>query len=175
VSDRTNRWPLIAAGLLLGAGMGGFVDGILFHQVLQWHGMLTARYPSAGIDPETALVHQQVNMFWDGLFHAATWLMTAAGLALLWRAGARPDVPWSGRTFAGSLALGWGLFNLAEGLLDHHVLHVHHVREELGVSVWDAAFLASGVVLALAGLALVRAGASATTARRAPAASPIGP
>ena len=30
-----NPRPLLAAGALLGIGMGGFVDGILFHQILQ--------------------------------------------------------------------------------------------------------------------------------------------
>jgi uncharacterized membrane protein len=39
---------------------------------------------------------------------------------------------------------GWGLFNFVEGLIDHHVLHVHHVVERLGVSVWDWAFLGVG-------------------------------
>jgi uncharacterized membrane protein len=172
VDRQTRRGPLVAAGLLLGAGLGGFVDGILFHQILQWHGMFTGKLPTSGVDAETAVVHLQVNMFWDGVFYAATWLMTAASLALLWRAGARADVPWSARTLAGAMALGWGLFNLIEGVLDHHVLHAHHVREDLGVSAWDAAFLASGVALALAGLALIRAGASDAEARGRGAAVP---
>jgi uncharacterized membrane protein len=30
-----------APGLLLGIGLGGFVDGIVAHQILQWHHMLT--------------------------------------------------------------------------------------------------------------------------------------
>ncbi|HEY0822557.1 MAG TPA: DUF2243 domain-containing protein [Ramlibacter sp.] len=34
---RAERRHLIAAALLLGAGMGGFVDGIVFHQLLEWH------------------------------------------------------------------------------------------------------------------------------------------
>jgi len=54
------------AGLLLGIGMGGFLDGILFHQLLQVHNMLSNLYP-----PDT-LVHLEINMFWDGLFHALT-------------------------------------------------------------------------------------------------------
>ena len=29
-------------GFLLGVGFGGFVDGIVLHQILQWHHMLTA-------------------------------------------------------------------------------------------------------------------------------------
>jgi uncharacterized membrane protein len=110
-----NRRPLIAAGTLLGVGLGGFVDGILFHQVLQVHIMLSAKYPKVGVDPATALAKVEVNMFWDGLFHAFTWAMTALGLGLLWRAVKRPDVPLSTRTFTGSLPLRWGLFNLVEG------------------------------------------------------------
>ncbi len=150
--------PLIAAGTLIGIGMGGFVDGILFHQILQLHGMLSARYPRTGVDPETALVNVEINMFWDGLFHAVTWSATALGLALLWRAVGRRDVPLSSRTFAGSLALGWGLFNLVEGLVDHALLGIHHVVEAGNHPLWDGVFLASGVVLILAGWASIRAG-----------------
>lgn len=147
------RGPLIAAGLLIGAGMGGFVDGIVFHQILQWHNMLSAR-----ILPNT-LVDAKVNMTWDGLFHAGVWLMTALGLLMLWRAGARADVPWSGRTFGGALLAGWGLFNLVEGVIDHHLLRLHHVFEYAAdPRPYDYAFLAAGAALLLAGWALMRAG-----------------
>ena len=27
------------AGILIGIGMGGFVDGIVLHQIAQWHNM----------------------------------------------------------------------------------------------------------------------------------------
>jgi uncharacterized membrane protein len=37
----------VSAGILLGLGLGGFFDGIIWHQVLQWHHMLTsAGYPA---------------------------------------------------------------------------------------------------------------------------------
>lgn len=160
MSGRSNRRPLIAAGLLLGVGLGGFVDGIVFHQILQWHNMLTGPgyYPKTEVDAETIIRNMQVNMFWDGLFHAFTWLTTVAGLALLWRAGQRTDVPWSTRTFVGSLPLGWGLFNMTEGIIDHHVLHIHHVVEGQGHLAWDLGFLASGVVLSIVGLAVMQKG-----------------
>lgn len=151
-SARADRGPLMSAGLLLGVGLGGFVDGIVFHQILQLHNMLSARRP------KDTVVNMEINMFWDGLFHAFTWVMTAAGVWLLWRAGRRADVPWSGRTLLGSMLAGWGLFNLVEGIIDHHVLHVHHVVERLGVSVWDWVFLGSGVVLIAAGWGLIAAG-----------------
>src|SRR3954469_10197876 len=144
MDSRMSRRPLIAAGTLLGVGMGGFVDGILFHQILQLHNMLSAKYPRAGVGVATALVNVEVNMFWDGLFHAFTWATTALGIALLWRAVRRRDVPLSTTTFAGSLPLGWGLFNLVEGLIDHELLGIHHVVEAGNHLLWDVLFLASG-------------------------------
>ena len=39
-----NSMPLIIAGIFLGLGLGGFVDGILLHQILQWHHMLSNVY-----------------------------------------------------------------------------------------------------------------------------------
>jgi len=164
MSVTRNRRPLVAAGLLLGVGMGGFVDGILFHQILQWHNMVSAKYPTAGSvpltgqDTETLRRNVEVNMFWDGVFHAFTWTMNLLGLQLLFAAGRRADVPWSRRTLVGAMLLGWGTFNFVEGVVDHHLLHVHHVREDLGESAWDYAFLASGVVLAGVGWLLLRAG-----------------
>ena len=35
----------VAAGILFGLGLGGFVDGIVLHQLLQWHHMLSGWYP----------------------------------------------------------------------------------------------------------------------------------
>ena len=66
--------------------------------------MLSARYPTVGVDPLTYQRNVEINMFWDGLFHAFTWAMTALGLALLWRAVGRRDVPLSTRTLVGSLS-----------------------------------------------------------------------
>jgi uncharacterized membrane protein len=141
--------PLISAGTLLGIGMGGFVDGILLHQLLQTHNMMSAKRP------KDSIVNMEINMFWDGLFHSFTWLMTAAGIWLLWRAVMRRDVVLSGQTLLGSMIFGWGLFNLVEGVIDHHVLHLHHVVERLGVSIWDWAFLGSGVLLIAVGWTLI--------------------
>lgn len=143
--------PLIAAGVLLGAGLGGFADGIVLHQLLQWHHMISAVVP-----PDT-LIGIKVNMFWDGVFHAAVWLLCVGGLWCLWRAGARADVPWAGRIFGGALLCGWGLFNLVEGLVDHHLLGLHHVSDVTTVAErWDPIYLAGGLVLLIVGVILIR-------------------
>jgi uncharacterized membrane protein len=82
--------------------------------------------------------------------------MTLIGIVLLWKAVKNATVPLSGKTVIGAAFLGWVLFNLVEGVIDHHVLHVHHVVERLGISVFDYAFLGSGLVLGMFGLALIR-------------------
>lgn len=56
-----------AAGILLGLGLGGFFDGIVLHQILQWHHMAT----SAGY-PADSLENLKLNTLLDGLFHAST-------------------------------------------------------------------------------------------------------
>ena len=143
-----NFKPLLASGLLMGAGLGGLADGILFHQILQLHNMLSARIP-----PDTIL-NMKVNMLWDGLFHALAWTATAIALAMLWDAGKRRNVPWNGRAYFGAILVGWGLFNLVEGLIDHYLLGIHHVVEAVGLSIYDYGFLASGIALCAIGLFL---------------------
>ena len=136
--------PILAAGLYLGIGMGGFFDGIVFHQLMQLHNMV-----SHLVFPDT-LVRAEINMFWDGIFHAFCYLMVSIGIALLFRAARRNDVVWSQGVFVGALLTGAGCFNFVEGLIDHQLLQIHHVlerappRAQLGA---DLAFLASGVVL----------------------------
>lgn len=147
------RGPLVASATLLGIGMGGFVDGIVLHQLLQWHHMLSVPRPP------TDLVNLKVNMVWDGAFHALTWVITMVGLALLWRATARTDVVRSTATFTGSLLLGWGLFNVVEGLIDHQLLGLHHVHPGPGQLGWDLGFLLFGAALIVTGgLAIRRSG-----------------
>jgi uncharacterized membrane protein len=144
--------PLVSAGSVMGIGLGGFVDGIVFHQLLQIHNMLSAKFP------KNTIVNVEVNMFWDGLFHAFTWVMVAVGVRMLWIAARRADVPWLGKVFFGGLLLGWGIFNLVEGVIDHHLLQIHHVFEAAGVSIWDWLFLGSGLALILGGTALIKCG-----------------
>jgi uncharacterized membrane protein len=147
---RDDPRPLITAGTVLGMGLGGFLDGIVFHQILQLHGMLSAIYPP------TTVVHIELNMLWDGLFHALTWCLTVAGIVLLWRAARWAQEPWAARAVAGAALMGWGLFNVVEGTLNHFALQVHHVVEQRGLSIWDGAFLGFGVALVVIGALLVR-------------------
>jgi uncharacterized membrane protein len=151
--------PTRLPGLLLGIGLGGFVDGIVLHQLLQWHHLLS----STGDHPRDTLDGLRSNVVADGLFHAATWVFVLVGtLAMVaaWRQG-RLAPTW--RFHVGLLLVGWGVFNLFDGLVNHHLLGLHHVRDDLGGPLaWDVGFLVFGAVLVVGGWLLHRAGAPLT-------------
>jgi uncharacterized membrane protein len=152
--------PPRTSGLLFGLGLGGFVDGIVLHQILQWHHMVSAE------TPPTTLAGLEVNTLADGFFHLATWAcVLAASITSIaaWRQGRLAP---SYSFHFGLVLAGWGIFNLVEGLVDHQLLGVHHVRDDLGAPLsWDLGFLASGVLLVAVGLALHRRGARSLTRR----------
>jgi uncharacterized membrane protein len=152
--------PLVTAGIILGAGMGGFVDGIALHQIAQWHNMISS------IRPTDTLVNAKINMFWDGVFHAGTWAMTALGVALLFRAGRDERNGWSGTVLIGSLLVGWGAFNGIEGIIDHQLLGLHHVNElSAQMLAWDLGFLVLGAAQLALGVALIKRGRATSGAR----------
>ncbi|WP_229398458.1 DUF2243 domain-containing protein [Micromonospora okii] len=159
VTDATDiRLP----ATILGVGLGGFVDGIVLHQVLQWHHLLS----STGSDnigvkayPVDTVPGLEMNTLWDGIFHVVTWVAVLAGLALLYSrvTGSRGRL-WRSPVLWGWALVGWGLFNLVEGIVDHHLLGIHHVRGGPHQLWWDLGFLAFGVVLVAVGWLVQRRG-----------------
>jgi uncharacterized membrane protein len=149
------KMPSKASGLLYGLGFGGFVDGIVLHQILQWHHMVShvEDYPT---DTVAGL---EVNTLADGFFHVATWFFVLAGsitAVKAWREG-RLAPSWS--FHFGLMLTGWGIFNLVEGIVDHHILGVHHVRDDVGSPLsWDVAFLVFGALLVIGGWMLHKRG-----------------
>lgn len=145
--------PALAPALILGIGLGGFIDGIVLHQILQWHHLLTA---TAG-HPSTTVAGLEVNTFADGLLHAGSWVIVFIGTAAMVRAWQQRRIapPW--RAHVGMLLLGWGVFNLVEGVIDHQILEIHHVRDDLGgPQSWDLGFFAFGVLLVAVGYGMRR-------------------
>jgi uncharacterized membrane protein len=138
---------------ILGLGLGGFLDGIVMHQILQWHHLLT----DTGDHPATTVAGLEDNTLADGFFHLATWVLVVVGMGLTVRAWRRGELapPWG--VHIGLLLAGWGAFNLVEGLVDHQLLGIHHVRDDLGGPLgWDLGFLALGALLLVGGLAIAR-------------------
>ncbi len=142
---------LTKPGILLGMGFGGLFDGILLHQILQWHHMLT----STGDYPPTTVRGLEVNTLADGLFHAVTYAFLVVGLLSLWRSH-RHTFGARSRNLLGWILAGWGIFNLVEGIIDHHILRIHHVRPGPNEFLFDMSFLALGAFLLVVGVSLGR-------------------
>jgi len=154
-------------GVLLGLGLGGFFDGIILHQILQWHHLAT----SAG-HPADTLENLEFNTLLDGLFHLATYLFTLAGLVLVWTAARRRHETWSYRLLFAAMLTGFGLFNLVEGLVNHQILGLHHVNETVPREqwiYWDIGFLIWGAAMLAGGLAMLRAARTTQSRRNASA------
>ncbi len=129
-------------GFVLGLGLGGFADGILFHQIMQWHMMGSAVLPPVSMEA------MRVNMQWDGFFMLGVWVVTLIGVWWLLADARRGVLLPSSGSFAGQLMVGWGVFNLIEGIIDHHLLGLHHVRDlPMHIPAYDGIFLGIGGVL----------------------------
>jgi uncharacterized membrane protein len=149
--DGPVEFPL-SIGIFLGLGLGGFFDGIVFHQLLQWHHMLT----SAGYPPDS-VPNLEINTFWDGLWHTVTYVFVALALIMLWRTERQTHVRLSGKRVAGTILMGFGIFNLVEGIINHHLLGLHHVNETVPPNqwiYWDMGFLIWGAAMLLGGWAM---------------------
>src|SRR3569833_410391 len=145
----------ISAGVVLGLGLGAFFDGIVFHQLLQWHHMLSGWYPLKSLD------NVNLNTTWDGIFHSAAYELVLAGLYLLWQRSRANTFSRSPSYFVGAILLGWGIFDLVEGVIDHEIFGFLRVNETVSPDhrvFWDIGFLLWGAVMVVVGAAMVRAG-----------------
>lgn len=132
---------VIVAAILLGVGLAGLIDTIVFHEILQWHHMISNKIQPNTIDTI------RLNVVWDGLFLAIALPVTIVGVGLLWSAAHKKEtfpIRWA---FIGLLLFSFGLFNIVEGIINHHILSLHHVKDDPNPLIWDLTFLAIAGVL----------------------------
>lgn len=139
---------LFGGALLMGAGLGAFFDGIILHQMLQWHAMI-----SSVVQP-VDLVSSKVNMFWDGIFHLYAWAATVVAIAIVVRDLPKATPEIRVRAVWGGALGGWGYFNLVEGVVNHQLFELHHVHPGIDEFAWDMSFLMSGVFLIVIAFAI---------------------
>lgn len=149
-NDRPRR---VTVGIaLLGVGLTGLLDGIVLHQLLQWHHVVSNvdRYPTTTLDGLRA------NMVADGLFHLGALAVVLVAVVLLVRS--RPhSATVTTRWAIAWLLIGFGGFNIVEGIVDHEILRIHHLRENATYPwLWDIGFLVVNAVIVLAGARLLR-------------------
>lgn len=144
--------------LMIGFALGGFFDGILLHQILQWHHLL-----SGLDDPAASDLRFQIPM--DRLFHLLMYLLALLGILLVLRRrqnGLRPD-GW--QIFRLSL-LGFSTWHIIDAVLSHWLLGIHRIRMDSAQPiVWDVAWLIMfGILPLLIALRLPRLGGPASFA-----------
>ena len=136
VSESPARRQVITAAAVLGVGLSGFFDGILLHQLLQWHHLLS-------LVPGETFRSIETQIFADGMFHVLMYLVTAAGLYLLWRTRrqfAEGGVSW--RTVTGGALLGFGIWNVVDVGFFHWILGIHRIRVDVpDPMIYDVAWL----------------------------------
>lgn len=137
-------------GFLAGFALGGFMDGILLHQILQWHHLLSGVTDAADL---------RFQMFWDGVFHAAHYALAAIALVLFATRRHDAAAPGAGRALAAATLAGFGAWHLLDAVLNHWILGLHRIRQDAPDPLfWDLVFFALGVVTLLAGLVIARSG-----------------
>jgi uncharacterized membrane protein len=132
---------------MIGIGVAGTLDEVILHQLLRWHHFYDRSTSAIGVIS-------------DGIFHAISTALLAAGLVVLLRRRSELRAGWS-RAVAGWIFVGAGGFNLYDGTIQHKVLGLHQVREgAANLLFYDLVFLGIAVTAAVVGLVVLGEGRS---------------
>ncbi|WP_144554015.1 DUF2243 domain-containing protein [Peribacillus simplex] len=136
VYSSRNIWT----GILFGLGLVGFIDEVVFHQLLHWHHF----YDKSTTD---------IGLVSDGLFHAFSWFATIASSFLLADLH-RKQAYWFKRWLAG-VFLGGGAFQLYDGTIQHKLMGLHQIRYVDNVYVYDLIWNFLAIVMIIIGATLI--------------------
>lgn len=150
MADEGRKHSGLGAAVLLGVAFSGFFDGILLHQVLQWHHLLSLA-PGAPDDLGFQVMA-------DGAFHILMYVLALVALAWLWAQRQGLQAPGAGRRLIGGAIAGFGAWNVLDVGLFHWILRIHHVRLDTpDWLAWDVLwFVALGLAPAAVGLLVVK-------------------
>jgi len=142
MTKKAKRSLLDYGSFILGFGFMGALDGIIFHQLLQWHSVYMA-------------TDRPGQIMSDGIFHFGVSIALVIGGILLWLAGNPTSVEKGNRFVLGGFLMGAGIFNVVEGIINHHLLQIHRVKPgDPNAMMYDLSFLALGFILAVIGYAI---------------------
>jgi uncharacterized membrane protein len=144
----------VTSGVLIGIGFAGFIDETIFHQLLHWHHFYDKSTPTAGLVS-------------DGFFHAGSWLCIVIGLFLFADLQRRRGTV--ARRLAAGILLGWGAFQVYDGLFQHKVLGLHQIRYNVDLAPYDVAWnVAGGIAIVVGILLILRSNPTARTTAPSP-------
>lgn len=113
---------------------GGFFDGILLHQILQWHHLLS------GIQTG-ALGSLAAQVAADGAFHALMYVIATLGLIELCRARL-VSASFDAQPSSGLFWIGFGVWHILDTVLSHWITGIHRVKMDADSPlIWDIAWV----------------------------------
>lgn len=151
----------VAGAATIGFALGGFFDGILLHQVLQWHHLFSLVSGETWRD-------MRMQILMDGWFHVLHWVIAAFGLWLLWTAPPRGRA--ADKRVLGAALLGFSVWQFVDVVLFHWIFMIHRIRVDVpNPLAYDLGWLITfGVTTLGAGLWLWRS-QGGTSGRAGPA------
>lgn len=121
--------PLKSAGFLLGFALGGFFDGILLHQVLQWHHLLSN---------VSAVQDMRMQIMADGVFHVFMYVIAVVALVKLWRARASTTEAGATGSLWGNALIGFGVWHILDSVFSHWITGIHRIKiDSPNPLMWD--------------------------------------
>jgi len=142
--ERGARRLVLGIGVLLGMGLAGTFDEVVFHQLLQWHNFYVHTTPMWRIVS-------------DGLFHIFSSALMGVGTLLLWSNRQRLATLDDGRALGAGVLVGAGGFNLYDGTIQHKLLQLHPVREQVqNILPYDLAWNGLALVVLALGILVWR-------------------
>lgn len=154
IGEPESKRKSTVSSILLGIGLAGLVDIIIFHAIMQWHHTISHK-----ITPNT-IESLQLNILYDGIFLSFSLIITIIGIVLLWFASnsnKKNAVVFNKWLFVGLIFIGFGGFNTIEGIINHHILEIHHVIDVPNPLVFDLIFLiVGGLAFLIIGAILLR-------------------
>jgi uncharacterized membrane protein len=128
---------------MIGIGVAGTLDEVVFHQLLGWHHFYDRSTNAVGVIS-------------DGIFHAVSTALLVAGFITLLKRRPQLGNGWA-RSLAGWILMGAGGFNLHDGTIQHKLLGLHQIREGASSHLpYDLAFIAIALATMLIGLLILR-------------------
>ncbi|WP_143959260.1 DUF2243 domain-containing protein [Litoribacter populi] len=117
----------------------------------KWHQMLSNQISFTNFEGNS------INMFWDGIFEAVTWIITMVGIILLWHSRINPNLQFSNNLLIGGLLAGWGTFNAMDSIFNHYLFAFHNVKEiDRNPELWNLGFLIFSFILIITGWIIIR-------------------
>lgn len=138
---------VVGWGATTGFGLGGMIDVVLFHLVLQHHHLL-----SGYIDPRSD-GGLRANILYDGLFVLLMLGIMFVGLGMLWRRVNGGNARVSNKILGGAILVGAGVFNVFDGIITHYVFGFHDVVHD--TSVWNPHWVVVSLLLLGSGLGIL--------------------